>query len=172
MPPLWQYFLRLGQGDERISAPQRASIPATCGFWLNHAVRGDQRGRRGHHHRPASQPVHEGHAPVVAVLLESCEGRQGHRCPQRARIMDPLAVLPCKSAVSWGSEMGAMMPLMDPRACATPSPISLARAVLGAEGRAPVVAVLLAAANRHTLPAKPVRTIGIRAFGCRACRGR
>jgi hypothetical protein len=58
--------------------------------------------------------VGEGLAPVVAVLVASAKGRLGDRGPQRARIMDPLAVLPCKSAVSWGSRMGAMMPFVDP----------------------------------------------------------
>jgi hypothetical protein len=34
--------------------------------------------------------------------------------PPKGEDRGPLAVLPCKSAVSWGSGMGAMMLFMDP----------------------------------------------------------
>jgi hypothetical protein len=43
------------------------------------------------------------------------KGRQtSPSLPPKSENHGPLAVLPCKSGVSWGSGMGAMMPFMDP----------------------------------------------------------
>jgi hypothetical protein len=61
------------KADERISAPKGHGPRTPLGFWLKHAVRGDREGAEGAHHRPPSQPVCEGYAPVVAVLSRVCK---------------------------------------------------------------------------------------------------
>jgi hypothetical protein len=47
MPPLRQYFTRLGKGGSAHPRTQRSAIPAPPAVWLNHAVFGDQEGADG-----------------------------------------------------------------------------------------------------------------------------
>jgi hypothetical protein len=113
MPPLWQVLLASAKekADDRIFAPKRASIIASSGFWLNHAVPGDQEGR-GHHHRPLSRPAGKGHAPLwqyfsrlsrsydacrapccgaaESAAAGSCESGRGGAIAQTAKAMRPL----------------------------------------------------------------------------------
>ena len=81
--------------------------------------------------------VGEGHAPVVAVLLALAKkkGRRGHRCPQRARIMDPKP-FPLQIASFLGTARGAIIAILDPEPAAW------------GEGHAPVGVVLLAARQK------------------------
>jgi hypothetical protein len=62
----------------RQTSPSLPLKDLNSGIWLldYHAVRGDQEGTQGHHYRPPSQPVGEGHAPVVAVLSRPQKGKK------------------------------------------------------------------------------------------------
>jgi hypothetical protein len=73
-----------------MSAPKQAPFPHPLIFGLIVQYAAIRRGRRGCDSRHSSQPVGEGHAPVVAVRSLACEGRRAHGGPQRER---SLAVL-------------------------------------------------------------------------------
>jgi hypothetical protein len=69
MPPLRQYFPPLLKGRDAHVRTQTSAIPAPLIFGLIVQYAAIRRGRRGCDSRHSSQPVGEGHAPVVAVLL-------------------------------------------------------------------------------------------------------
>jgi hypothetical protein len=97
-----------------------------------------------------------GHAPLLQYSSRLLGARRAHGCPQRARIMDPRAVLPCKSTVSWESGTGGQDAVHGPPPVRAPLVGDLdSRRRDGGEGYAPVVAVLLGstkAAERISVP--------------------
>jgi hypothetical protein len=68
---------------------------------------------RGGHHRYLGTPgtPHEGHAPVVAVLPVFTEEADESMAASKGANHGPLAALPCKTGVSWGSGMGGHDPI-------------------------------------------------------------
>src|SRR6266540_2689544 len=84
--PRWGSTSRVGRKGRRAHLrPQRASTPHPLVFGLTMRFAAGRRGRRGHHDRPPSQPVGEGHAPVVAVLLAASQRRAARPAPERSR---------------------------------------------------------------------------------------
>jgi len=124
-----------------MAAPKMHGSPGPSPFSpANHCSRGTA--RRGHdrHRGPYEADavmVGEGHAPVVAVLLAAARSQTSPSLPQRARIMDPLAVLSLQIRCFWRVRIGGRMCLHGPSSRAA-CRRSRSRRRDGGEGHAPL----------------------------------